>query len=90
MLMQGDRSRGAIEREHVATGRRIRCLNVWVCSVVMGSSVQFHQDGRDQSVDDNFAAMNNYQAGKKAAQDHLTNIKSVSNLYNCFKNSSLW
>ena len=52
--------------EHVATGRRIRCLNVWVCSVVMGSSVQFHQDGRDQSVDDNFAAASQSRAGKEA------------------------
>ena len=32
----------------------------------MGSSVQFHQDGRDQSVDDNFAAASQSRAGKEA------------------------
>ena len=51
---------------HVAPGRCIRCLSAVVCSVVMGSSVQFHQDGRDQSVDDNFAAASQSRAGKEA------------------------
>ncbi len=51
---------------HVAPGRCIRCLSAVVCSVVKGSSVQFHQDGRDQSVDDNFAAASQFRAGKEA------------------------
>ena len=41
---------------HVAPGRCITGLSAVVYSVVMGSSVQFYQDGRDQSVDDKFSS----------------------------------